>query len=71
MKYYRYVPHHQYKRWEAAGWVYDCDLGPPHAAYSSLYVWPHDSDPVIPDNTDVSIVKIIRNIDNGEQSTDI
>ena len=60
--YYKYVPHHQQKVWEDAGWVFDKDLGPPHAAYASLYVWPHGNDPVIPDNTGVIIIKVGDNI---------
>lgn len=56
-EYYKYVPHHQKTAWEEAGWVFDGDLGPPHAAYASLYCWPHDGEPVIPDNIGVIIIK--------------
>lgn len=54
---YKYVPHHQIKAWEDAGWVFDGDLGPPHAAYASLYWWPHDGEPVIPENISVGVVR--------------
>lgn len=56
-EYYKYVPHHQQKVWEDAGWIFEKDLGPPHAAYSSLYKWPHNSEPIIPDGTGVTIIK--------------
>jgi hypothetical protein len=55
-KFYKYVPHHQQKLWEDLGWSFHCDLGPPHAAYSSLYVWDGDGDPVVP-NVEVKILK--------------
>lgn len=55
IEYYKYVPHHQQTKWEAVGWVFHKDLGPPHAAYSSLYIWPHEHDPVVPPDTDVII----------------
>ena len=37
---YAYVPHHKQKEFEALGWVFDADLGYPHAAYASYYRWP-------------------------------
>jgi len=37
---YAYVPHHKQKQFEALGWVFDADLGYPHAAYASYYRWP-------------------------------
>jgi hypothetical protein len=55
-KYYKYVPHHQQRIWEELGWTFESDLGPPHAAYSSLYVWSGDGEPIIP-NVEVKIVK--------------
>jgi hypothetical protein len=66
-KYYKYVPHHQQKVWEDAGWVFERDLGPPHAAYASLFKWPLESAPVIPDGTGVVIIKTLPEIDDGEQ----
>lgn len=37
---FAYVPHHRQKEYEALGWVFDADLGYPHAAYASYYKWP-------------------------------
>jgi hypothetical protein len=56
--FYKYVPHHQQKLWEELGWTFHCDLGPPHAAYSSLYIWTGNGDPVVP-NVEVKISKSI------------
>jgi len=70
-KYFKYVPHHQVKRWEEAGWVFEADLGPPHAAYSSLYSWPHEGEPVIPENIDISVLRKKKDVCDGEQSTDV
>jgi hypothetical protein len=56
-KFYKYVPHHQKEKWESAGWVFHVDLGFPHAAYSSLYVWPHGGEPVIPDDVEICVIK--------------
>ena len=39
---YAYVPHHKQKQFEALGWVFDTDLGYPHAAYASYYRWPNE-----------------------------
>ena len=64
--YYKYVPHHQQKAWEEAGWVFDKDLGPPHAAYASLFRWPHKTEPVMPENTGVIIVKRLAETHDGE-----
>lgn len=64
--YYKYVPHHQQKVWEDAGWVFEKDLGPPHAAYSSLYKWPHKSAPIIPDNTGITIMRETVRSSDGE-----
>lgn len=58
-EYYKYVPHHQQKKWEALGWSFHCDLGPPHAAYSSLYKWMGSGQPIVPDDS----VQITKNID--------
>ena len=52
-KIYKYVPYSEEKRWEAVGWVYAQELGPPHAAYASLWMWPHDGEPVIPETEDL------------------
>lgn len=57
-EYYRYVPHHQQKMWEDLGWSFHCDLGPPHAAYSSLYKWEGNGPPVEP-NSEIKINKKI------------
>jgi hypothetical protein len=65
--YYKYVPHHQQREWEAAGWVFDQDLGPPHAAYASLYRWGMDGEPVIPDNINIAIVRESTEIKDGEE----
>ena len=64
--YYRYVPHHQQKRWEDAGWEYHGELGPPHAAYSSLYVWPREGEPTIPENIDVTVAEKRRKVDSED-----
>lgn len=64
--YFKYVPHHQQKLWEDVGWVFDGDLGPPHAAYASLYRWPHESEPVVPENIGVIIVKTVAEQADGE-----
>ena len=58
-EYYKYVPHHQQKLWESLGWQFHCDLGPPHAAYSSLYMWMGSGPPVMPTNE----IKINKDID--------
>ena len=39
---FAYVPHHRQKQFEALGWVFDADLGYPHAAYASYYKWPNE-----------------------------
>lgn len=39
-QHFAYVPHHRQKEFEALGWVFDSDLGYPHAAYASYYKWP-------------------------------
>jgi hypothetical protein len=65
-EYYKYVPHHQQKIWEEAGWVFDKDLGPPHAAYASLFRWPHKTAPIMPDNTGVIIMKTLPEINDGK-----
>ena len=39
-QHFAYVPHHRQKEFEALGWVFDTDLGYPHAAYASYYKWP-------------------------------
>ena len=39
-QHFAYVPHHRQKEFEALGWVFDADLGYPHAAYASYYKWP-------------------------------
>lgn len=54
-KHFQYVPHHQRQKWEDAGWVFCQDLGPPHSAYSSLYEWAGEGDPVKPENIDIKI----------------
>lgn len=66
IKHYKYVPHHQQKAWEEAGWVFDTDLGPPHAAYASLFRWPYDSEPVMPQNTCITVTKIRLEKKDGE-----
>jgi hypothetical protein len=57
-EYYKYVPHHQQKIWEELGWSFHAYLGPPHAAYSSLYKWMGSGLPVVP-NTQIEINKKI------------
>jgi len=46
---FMYVAHHRAKEFEAVGWEYSEDLGPPHSAYSSLYKWVGEGEPVIPE----------------------
>ena len=55
-KIFAYVPHSQQKKFEDAGWQYDCDLGYPHACYASLYIWAGDGEPVYP-RIDISVLK--------------
>lgn len=43
-----YVPHHRQAEYEALGWVFERDLGPPHGCYSSLFRWAGDGAPVWP-----------------------
>jgi hypothetical protein len=64
VEYYKYVPHHQQKKWEELGWTFHCDLGPPHAAYSSLYKWEGSGTPVEPDSEIKITKKIDMEIDN-------
>lgn len=45
---YYFVPHHLREQYEALGWVFDSFLGPPHAAYSSLYRWEGEGEPKLP-----------------------
>ena len=66
-EYYKYVPHHQQKVWEEAGWVFERDLGPPHAAYASLFKWPYDTAPIIPDAIGISIIKVNPEINDDER----
>ena len=44
-----YVAHHMAKEFEAVGWVFSTDLGPPHCAYASLYRWEGEGTPIIPE----------------------
>lgn len=55
-KVYAYVPHHRQKVFEDKGWVYEGDLGYPHAAYASLYRWAGDGLPVMPEN-DIGVIR--------------
>lgn len=45
---YAYVPHHRQKEFEAIGWEFEADLGPPHCVYSSLYKWVGEGEAVYP-----------------------
>jgi hypothetical protein len=54
-KIYKYVPHHQSAAYEAAGWVFESYLGYPHAAYSSLYRWPEEGEPVMPEVAEITV----------------
>lgn len=36
---FHYVKHYQRAEWEALGWVFERDLGPPHNFYGHLYKW--------------------------------
>lgn len=56
---YYYVPHHRQKEFEALGWVYDTDLGPPHAAYASLFVWHGEGEPKVPEEPHIVDVRDI------------
>ena len=60
------MPHHRQKAYEELGWTFSRDLGYPHAAYASLYVWAGKGEPVEPPN-DISIIKKIdMEIEDGE-----
>lgn len=48
-KYYRYVPYHREKEYEALGWQFESPLGLPHACYASLYVWAGNGEPIEPE----------------------
>lgn len=63
-EYYKYVPHHQQKMWEDLGWSFHAYLGPPHAAYSSLYKWMGSGAPVVPDIQ----INMKKKIDIGEKN---
>lgn len=45
---FKYVPHSQTKEYEALGWEFSANLGPPHGCYSVLYVWAGEGEPVMP-----------------------
>lgn len=46
---YKYVPHWQASAYEALGWQFSANLGPPHGCYSALYVWAGEGEPVMPE----------------------
>lgn len=54
-KFYAYVPHHRQRLFEEKGWVFEAYLDYPHAAYSSMYRWAGDGDPIMPD-PDIGVV---------------
>lgn len=73
-KVYAYVPHHRQKVFEEKGWVYENELGYPHAAYASLYRWAGDGLPVMPEN-DIGVIRAPKRDDidievseNGEHT---
>lgn len=46
---YRYVAHWRTADYEALGWQFAANLGPPHGCYSALYVWAGEGEPVEPE----------------------
>jgi len=55
-KIFAYVPHSRQKKFEALGWEYSNDLGPPHCAYASLYQWTGEGLPVYPKD-DITVLR--------------
>ena len=55
-KIFAYVPHSKQKLFEELGWEFSTDLGPPHAAYASLYEWAGDGLPVYPKD-DITVLR--------------
>ncbi len=45
---FRYVPRYRVAAYEAAGWIFAGELGPPHGFYSILMEWPLDGEPIEP-----------------------
>jgi hypothetical protein len=64
-KIYRYVPHSNAKKYENLGWVFDSDLGPPHAAYASLYRWEGTGEPVEPEK-DITVYPRKKELNNEQ-----
>lgn len=56
-KWFRYVPYHREKAFEAAGWIYSSPLPAPHCVYASLYEWPGPGDPIEPPPPEENIDK--------------
>ena len=53
---FAYVPHSRQKHFEALGWEFSTDLGPPHCAYASLYKWMGEGLPVYPKD-DITVLR--------------
>ena len=53
---FAYVPHSRQKLFEELGWEFSTDLGPPHAAYASLYKWTGDGLPIYPKD-DITVLR--------------
>jgi hypothetical protein len=47
---FAYVPHSRQRQFEALGWEFSNDLGPPHCAYASLYKWAGEGLPIYPED---------------------
>jgi hypothetical protein len=45
---FKYVRHEDRPAYEAAGWVYDGDLGPTHGQWSVLMKWAGEGEPSLP-----------------------
>lgn len=65
---FAYVPHSRQRQFEALGWEYANDLGPPHCAYASLYKWAGEGLPVYPvDDICVGRALIEKSNKNAEE----
>ncbi len=48
VRYFTYVPRYLVTDYEAAGWIYAGELGPPHCFYSVLMQWAGEGEPTEP-----------------------
>lgn len=53
---FAYVPHSRQKHFEALGWEFANDLGPPHCCYASQYVWKREGCPLYPKD-DITVLR--------------